>query len=94
MGNGDNAALVYGNTTVTVDGTVINGDGINTSGDVIGGVFGGCNVNGTVLGDATVEIDSIVGTADNYVNIYGGGLEGDVCGVSMLTLPPSLLFWP
>ena len=66
------AALVYGNTSVTIVGGTINGKQISTG--INGGVFGGCNERGTVLGGATVTINSPVGQSNNHLNVYGGGL--------------------
>ena len=75
MGNSTTEALVYGNTEVTVSDGTINGNKINSTGDdVKGGVFGGCNVKGTVLGSAMVNINGTVGSTTNNVNVYGGGL--------------------
>ena len=75
MGNTTTAALVDNNAQVTVSGGTINGTKINTSGaDVYGGVFGGCNVKGTVKGGSTVQITGAFNTGTNRVNVYGGGL--------------------
>ena len=69
-------ALVNGNTVVNVSGGTVIGNTIFGSGTtaVNGGVFGGCNVNGTVKGNTTVVITTAVGTENKYLNVYGGGL--------------------
>ena len=75
MGNTTTAALVDNNAQVTVSGGTINGYKINTTGpDIYGGVFGGCNVKGTVKGGSTVQITGAFNTGTNRVNVYGGGL--------------------
>ena len=66
------AALVYGNTQVSVTGGAITGGTIGTG--VKGAVFGGCNERGSVLGTATVNINTAIGGSENKCNIYGGGL--------------------
>ena len=49
-------------------------------GTVASGVYGGCNVQGTVTGDATVNVTgdnnrhTVIGTENSTANIYGGGL--------------------
>ena len=75
--NNGAAALVYGNTTVTVSDGVIGGTNINTDANpILGGVFGGCNKRGTVLGGVTVNVKGAVGSESNskHINVYGGGL--------------------
>lgn len=75
MGDNNTAALVNGNAIVNVSGGTINGNQINTGSPAVkGGVFGGCNERGTVMGTATVGITGAVGGENNHVNVYGGGL--------------------
>ena len=86
-GDGSYAATVSGGTEVAMEGglvrgTVISGSGANA---VTGAVFGGCNVNGIVLGNATVSYTGgTIGATDDHANTYGGGLgpntkvKGDV----------------
>ena len=69
---GSSAALVEGDAQVTVNSGTINGTEIATN--LKGGVFGGCNVKGTVKGSSTVLINGAVGSDGNKRNIYGGGL--------------------
>ena len=60
------AALVEGDVTVTLDGTSMQ----STS-----SIFGGNNINGTPLGQITVEIKKTVNTGQDYdvAAVFGGG---------------------
>lgn len=68
---------------VTSKGAVYGGsnqqDGPNvdiymTGGNMLGGVYGGCNTKGTISGNVTMKINGgQVGTSSNTANIHGGG---------------------
>lgn len=65
MGNNTYAAEVTGNAQLAIAGNVTNG------------VYGGCNVNGVVIGDAVVGITNGNIGLDSNLNrgiVYGGGL--------------------
>ena len=73
MGDGSTAAYVYGDVEVHVSDGSISGNMI--TGTIKGAVFGGCNINGVVLGDATVEFTGgTIGATAAHANVYGGGL--------------------
>ena len=64
-GDGSNAAEVTGNAQLDI------------AGDVTDGVYGGCNVNGIVKGNATVNVNGgTIGLDSNLTRgiLYGGGL--------------------
>ena len=64
MGNSTTAAMVYGNTEVAV-----------AAGSISGGIYGGCNKNGTVEGNITVGLTGgTVGTSGSRCDVFGGGL--------------------
>lgn len=68
MGNSTYAAEVTGNAQLAIAGNVTNG------------VYGGCNVNGVVRGDAVVGITNGNIGLDSNLNrgiVYGGGLGSD-----------------
>ena len=59
---GGNEADVVAGTSVTL-----------LSGDVISGIYGGCNTQGTVNGPIQVDIYGNVGTSAQNVDVFGGG---------------------
>ena len=71
------SATVSGSTEVAIEGGSAKGfawgTGVN---EINAAVFGGCNVNGTVIGNATVSYTGgTIGTDANHsANVYGGGL--------------------
>ena len=74
------SATVSGATEVAIEGGLVRGTVISGSGSnaVTGAAFGGCNVNGIVLGNATVSYTGgAIGTTDDNANTYGGGLGPD-----------------
>ena len=74
------SATVSGSTEVAIEGGNAKGAAWGTGENAIkAAVFGGCNVNGIVLGNATVSYTGgTIGTdADNTANTYGGGLGPD-----------------
>ena len=73
------SATVSGSTEVAIEGGDAKGFAWNTEANAINAaVFGGCNVNGIVLGNATVSYTGgTIGTTDDHANTYGGGLGPD-----------------
>lgn len=74
MGNNSIAAAVSGGTNVTV-----------TTGTISGGIYGGCNLNGTVDEDITVNANGgTIGANGSPASVFGGGFgqntttDGDV----------------
>ena len=76
-----------GNNIVDENKGVAGSDVLMEGGTVLGGIYGGCNTNGDVTGDALVRLTGgTIGASglDNEANIHGGGygrhttVQGDV----------------
>lgn len=72
-----------GNNITTENAGILNSDVEMTGGIVLGGIYGGCNLNGYVTGNSVVNIlGGTVGSssqldANTVANVFGGGLGAD-----------------
>ena len=84
LGNADTAAWVYGDVTLTLNGTTM--DTTQVSG---GHIFGGNNINGAPKGKIVVDIIRTVPVAgqdkDVYI-VYGGGNQAHYDSISQVNI--------
>lgn len=63
-----------GNNIADENKGVAGSDVLMAGGNVLGGIYGGCNTNGDVTGDVLVRLTGgTIGAADARANIHGGG---------------------
>ena len=82
-GMGDNNTTPNPTTAISNGNAVVN---INAFNPYLTGVYGGANVNGLVYGNIEVNINANVGTDQNGLDIFGGGLGENTGTIGNVTV--------